>query len=221
MVQMQKEAVFGGPAAYWGKAMSKLLMYLQASGRILENTAVCLWERALPRVVGSRPRFTCSAGELEALWQWMVEVSYIRKLFSQDLKNSVLEAHILSILKWSFLLLKAKCPVCKKKKNGFCQTGPAFLILPIPPLAPGSFTSAASDYSFWGFFLGRREASPFFYLLSGECSPGFYSWLSSLLCTVLLVPAGELPSKQRYFSYYPCSYYSPVSKILALAFFLS
>jgi len=42
MVQMQKEAVFGGPAAYWGKAMSKLLMYLQASGRILENTAVCL-----------------------------------------------------------------------------------------------------------------------------------------------------------------------------------
>lgn len=169
---------------YWGREMSKPLVSLQASGRLLERTPVGLWERVLPRAASSRLQCTCSARKLEAVWLWIVGASYIRKLFSQDLKNSVLETHILSIVKWS-LLLKAKFPVCqekrrkKKKKKGFCQAGPAFFILftcpqhPSHP-APGPFTSPASDYSFWGFFfLGRREASLLLPSKRGVCGGVF------------------------------------------------
>lgn len=204
---------------YWGREMSKPLVSLQASGRLLERTPVGLWERVLPRAASSRLQCTCSARKLEAVWLWIVGASYIRKLFSQDLKNSVLETHILSIVKWS-LLLKAKFPVCqekrrkKKKKKASARLAQPFLSYlpapntpPTPPRAPSPplpLTIPSEDFFFWG-----EGKLPFFCLLSGVCvggcSPGISSWPSSLRCNVLLGPAGELLSKQRYLNYYPCS----------------
>lgn len=133
--------------------------------------------------------------------------------------NTPLETDIWSIVKWFFLLLKARSCASKMSSASLIQLLWSHLLHPWS-LAP--FTSAASDS--WVVpphptsCPEERGRFPFpFYqvgILSGSVP-------DLLPCNAILVPAGECLKTKKYFNYCSYSYYSQISKILALALFLS
>ena len=105
----------------------------------------------------------------------------MRKLLNKDLTNTPLETDIWSIVKWFFLLLKAKSCASKMNSASLIQLFWSHLLYPWS-LAP--FTSAASDSSwvFLFFVFPRGEGNISFPLLSSRYTLWICSWPSPMSC---------------------------------------